>query len=682
MPSARLLATAALASLPLLPLLPAFAEDYREPLRPQFHFTPKKNWINDPNGLVYQDGEYHLFYQYNPLGDKWGHMSWGHAVSSDLVHWQELPLALPEIGDIMAFSGSAVVDANNTSGFGKDGEPPLVAIYTGHNEKLKRQDQRLAYSADKGRTWTQYEGNPVLDIQAADFRDPKVFWDEASAAWIMSIAMATEKKIRFYSSPDLKTWTQTGEFGPAGSTEGLWECPDLFPLPVEGDAATRKWVLIVNVNPGGPVGGSGCQYFIGDFDGKTFTADAGAKPAEAQPTPAPAAKVFADFEGGYEPWTASGPAVGTAPARPAADAVRGMVGAGIVDTFGTGDPDQGSLLSPEFTIDTDTISFRIGGGNHPGEAGLNLLVDGQTVRTATGNNLPELVEKSWDVSDLKGKTARLEIFDRYSGTDWGHIFVDQIVLGGAPAKPASGTALWADYGSDFYAAITWDNLPKSDPRRILIGWMSNWDYANDVPTSPWRGAMTVPRTLTLRPTFAGIRLAQTPVKELDKLREGAPLEFAGGTFAEAAKWLDAQADLAEQLDIELEFSDVAPGSAFALSIQTGDGESTEVAVNGSDNTLAIDRAKSGATAFHGTFAARHAAPLEMADGRLSLRLLLDSSSLEAFAQAGTSVITDLIFPSPGARTLSLATAAGPAPRVDRITIHKLRSAWGAAPAAP
>src|SRR6185437_4646141 len=230
------------------------SEYYRELFRPRYHFTPEVNWMNDPNGMVFYEGEYHLFYQYNPLGNTWGHMSWGHAVSRDLVRWEPLPLALAEEDGVMIFSGSAVVDWQNTTGFGESDKPPLVAIYTGH--RPGRQDQRLAYSNDRGRTWTKFAGNPVLDLKMADFRDPKVFWHEPSARWVMTAALAAEQKVHFYASPDLKQWKYVGEFGPAAATDGLWECPDLFPLTVDG-GGTVKWVLIVNVNPGGPTGGSG-----------------------------------------------------------------------------------------------------------------------------------------------------------------------------------------------------------------------------------------------------------------------------------------------------------------------------------------------------------------------------------------------------------------------------------------
>ena len=248
--------------------------EYDEPLRPGFHFTPARNFMNDPNGLVYYKGEYHLFYQHNPFGEKWGHMSWGHAVSSDMLHWQHLPVAIPEAGDVMIFSGSAVVDWHNSSGLCQphgDDASCLVAIYT--SQEKEKETQSIAYSQDRGRTWTKYAGNPVIDPNLKNFRDPKVFWHEATHRWVMVTVLADLHKVRFYGSPDLKHWDVLSEFGPAGATGGVWECPDLFPLPVEHDPTTTRWVLDVDLNPGGVAGGSGDQYFIGSFDGTRFVND-------------------------------------------------------------------------------------------------------------------------------------------------------------------------------------------------------------------------------------------------------------------------------------------------------------------------------------------------------------------------------------------------------------------------
>jgi fructan beta-fructosidase len=234
--------------------------------RPYYHFTPPQNFMNDPNGLVFFDGEYHLFYQHNPFGIDWGHMSWGHAVSRDLLNWEHLPVALFEENEIMIFSGSAVVDWKNTSGFGIEDQPPLIAIYTGHSES--EQTQNIAYSTDRGRTWTKYAGNPVISIGSTEFRDPKVFWHSESGQWIMVTVLADRHQVRFDGSPDLKRWKHLSDFGPAGDTDGLWECPDLFALPVEGQPGHKKWVLKVDVQFS-----IGAQCFIGEFDGGRFISD-------------------------------------------------------------------------------------------------------------------------------------------------------------------------------------------------------------------------------------------------------------------------------------------------------------------------------------------------------------------------------------------------------------------------
>ncbi len=245
-----------------------------EQYRPQVHFSPNANWINDPNGMVYYEGVYHLFFQYYPDSTIWGPMHWGHATSNDLVQWKEQPIALYPDSLGYIFSGSAVVDFENTSGFGKNGQIPLVAIFTHHDpigEKEKRNDfqnQSIAFSLDSGYTWTKYTGNPVLKNPGIrDFRDPKVIWYEPGKKWIMTLA--TLDHITFYSSPDLKKWTEESEFGKeAGAHGGVWECPDLFPLDHNGK---KIWVLVVNLNPGGPNKGSATQYFLGDFNGSTFT---------------------------------------------------------------------------------------------------------------------------------------------------------------------------------------------------------------------------------------------------------------------------------------------------------------------------------------------------------------------------------------------------------------------------
>lgn len=264
-----------------------WGQGYDQPFRPQVHFSPERNWTNDPNGLVYFRGEYHLFFQYNPFGDEWGHMSWGHAVSPDLLHWKELPVALPEADGTMIFTGSVVVDRKNASGLCATGTECLVAVYTGHTTgagALQRagapaglealQTQNLAVSQDAGRTWTKFAGNPVLNLHLQDFRDPSVFRDEGTGRWVMAVALPKEHKVRFYGSGDLKRWQELSEFGPVGDVAGDWECPDLLQIPAATAGGAAMWALKVGLNPGAPQGGSGEQYFLGNFDGSRFTASA------------------------------------------------------------------------------------------------------------------------------------------------------------------------------------------------------------------------------------------------------------------------------------------------------------------------------------------------------------------------------------------------------------------------
>lgn len=247
--------------------------------RPQFHFTPLRNWMNDPNGLVYVDGEYHLFYQYNPYDKVWGHMHWGHAVSPDLVHWHHLPLALheePETG-ITMFSGSAVVDWQNTSEFGNADHPPIVAIYTGDHRPAPLEDVHIAYSTDLGRSFTKYAGNPVVDVDNPKFGDPKVFWHEQTEKWIMVNILGHEQGcVVLYGSTDFRNWTYLSRFEAPDVAPAIWECPDLFQLAVNGDPSDVRWVLkINNTDPAGQQ----TWYFIGDFDGTTFASESTAEEA-------------------------------------------------------------------------------------------------------------------------------------------------------------------------------------------------------------------------------------------------------------------------------------------------------------------------------------------------------------------------------------------------------------------
>lgn len=443
---------------------PAFANEQH---RPQLHFTPQKGWMNDPNGMVYYKGTYHLFYQHYPDSTIWGPMHWGHATSTDLVHWQHQSIALYPDSLGYIFSGSAVVDEHNTTGFSKKGQAPLVAIYTSHDpkrEKAQRNDvenQSIAYSLDEGKTWTKYSGNPVLKNPGVrDFRDPKVMWYEEGKKWIMTLA--TQDRITFFSSPNLKDWTKESEFGKeVGAHGGVWECPDLFSLNYEGK---QHWVLVVNLNPGGPNGGSATQYFVGNFDGHQFT------------------------------------------------------------------PYQ-----------TDTR--------------------------------------------------------------------------------------WIDYGPDEYAGITWSNTGN---RKIFLGWMSNWQYANLVPTKTWRSAMTVPRELELKKVGEKLLVASKPVEELHAVAAGA---------------INLKSSMAGKLEgaATLHLT-TTQATDFAITLSNDVGQKVVIGYDKAANNYFIDRAQSGKVSFEKGFAARHTAPRFSTNQSIDLTLIIDDASVELFADDGLTVMTEIFFP--------------------------------------
>ena len=452
-------------------------ETEMERYRPQFHFTPEKNWINDPNGLVYLDGEYHLFYQYNPYGDTWGHMSWGHAVSKDLLNWKHLPVALYEEDSIMIFSGSAVADLKNTSGLCN--AECLFAIYTSHDHSQnKLQHQSIAYSNDKGRTWTKFNGNPVLDIGKRDFRDPKVFWHEEIGKWVMVVSLPLEYKVLFYQSENLTDWELTGEFGGFGDVSKIWECPDLLQIPVMG-SEKQKWVLIIS--SGSQYDGfTGMQYFVGEFDGKTFIAD---------------------------------------------------------------DPDDDPV--------------------------------------------------------------------------------------------------WLDYGKDFYAAITYNNLPDGHPP-VLLGWANNWAYANTLPTSPWRGLMSLPRELSLVEEGDNFILIQKPVRSFYELASRSEeIVFADHELKENDDLLN---DIhAGSFLMKIDFEDI-DADMVGIEIFKSDTEKTVIGYDRIKNQIFIDRTQSGNIDFHENFSSREYAPIDLDDNQLNLEIVADQSLVEVFAEGGRVVISDQVFP--------------------------------------
>jgi fructan beta-fructosidase len=500
--------------------------NFDEPHRPQFHFTPPSMWMNDPNGLVYYEGEYHLFYQHYPDATVWGPMHWGHAVSSNLVHWEHLPIALYPDASGYIFSGSAVVDWENTSGFGDGEAPPLVAIFTYHDADRRaegtddHESQGIAWSNDRGRTWTKYEGNPVVANPGSerDFRDPNVFWHAPSDKWVMVLSVFDH--VEFWGSPDLKAWERLGEFGVGvGAHGGTWECPDLFPLRVEGSAET-KWVLIQNLNPGGVQGGSGTQYFVGDFDGEAFTLD-----------------------------------------------------------------------------------------------------------------------------------------ERFAAT----LQRDE--------------AVWLDWGRDNYAGITWSDMPASDGRRIFIGWMSNWDYGQLVPTETWRSAMTIPRSLRLVETVAGYRLLAEPVEEFQSLRQEW-VEVTDQRIANETALSDIFTFESTLLDAELEF-DLAGSDAaeFGIILSNDLGESYRISFDVARGVFVSDRREAGDHSFSDQFALdTHEAPRASDANNLRMRVLIDVASIELFADDGATVMTDIFFPSSTFTKVSLYASGGSAALISG-RFHRLAGIW-------
>ncbi len=642
-------------------------ETYAEQYRPQFHYTPQENWMNDPNGLVYHDGRYHLFYQYNPYGDQWGNMSWGHAYSDDLLHWEEQGVAIPVDNGIEAWSGSAVVDHNNTTGFGSTGNPPLVAIYTGH-EPGQPQVQNLAYSTDNGDSWTIYDGNPVLDIDNYDFRDPKVFWHDESGRWIMVVARAVDRVIDIYGSDDLKEWELLSEFGPQGSVDGVWECPDLFELPVDGDPDKTRWVLQVDVTDGSPAGGTGAQYFIGDFDGEEFI-------AEAVVEDFPDGVVFDDFEReDHGDWEVEGEAFGEGPATgtlPGQQPVVGFLGERLINSFHGGDEPQGSMTSPEFTIEHDYINFLIGGGNHPDEVGMDLIVDDEVVRSATGDNSERLDWKAWEVSDYAGQEANLKIYDFHSG-GWGHILIDHIMFSDEPAEEREFITNWVDWGADFYATQSWSDIPEEDGRRIWIAWMSNWMYAGAIPTSPWRGVMSIPREVGLTEVDGKIKLTQQPIRELENIR--GDYGRIADTEVQGTLSLSDETGMNSRL-LEIKgVIDPADTRELAFTLDYGDGNITRVAYNQNLQQVIVDRRNAGETGFHGDFGTRHRVAYEHQDDEMEFHILVDHSGIEVFVDGGVVTFSNQIFPPDRVPEVRLAAINGTA-QIHDLEVRELNSVW-------
>ena len=662
------------------PLPPTDTPAATEAWRPRYHFTPRRHWMNDPNGLVFHDGEYHLYYQHNPQGSQWGHISWGHAVSTDLVTWQELPVAIAATERVMAFSGSVVVDRANTGGFAPQGsaEPALVAFFTGFDPVTKIQSQHLAVSLDRGRSYTPYAGNPIIDIQSTEFRDPKVFWHAPTQRWVMLVVAALRQEMWLYTSANLKDWTRASTFGPAGSAaNNIWEVPDLVELPIraeDGRVTGTRWVLFISVNHGALWGGSGVQYFVGDFDGTRFSAEAsGTVPALT----APDGDLIADFEGGVLPpgWQISGTAFGAGPVAGMLEGqafVSGHLGRGLMNSCHGGDASTGTLTSPPFTITRPFLSFQIAGGSTP-LTRLELQVGGTLVRQACGNGSTVLGWASWDVSALIGRQAVLRAVDEATGPG-GHLLLDHIVMADAAVQPPplADITLWADHGRDFYAPITFGNVP--DGRVLWLGWMSNWDYARLLPTEPWRGQQSGVRELDLVATPGGLRLRQRAVREVQALLEPvASVAMAAVPAAQAAGALTNAALASRQLMASLVVPTDGLKSPIGLALFKGTLEAVRVGFDPARRTFFVDRS-TAAPRFAGQ-SERHEARRLLQTTEISIEVWIDGSTVEVFADGGTVVISDLVYPDQQAAGVALFH--GPEnPVITRLLVHRARATVG------
>ncbi len=461
---------------------------------------------------------------------------------------------------------------------------------------------------------------------------------------------------------------------PRIAPEGLWECPDLLPLAVEGTTGRRHWMLVVSVNSGAAAGSSGVQCFVGHFDGQRFSRD----PSYPRPQPGwiPEGRLLADFEGDdYGDWVATGSAFGSGPARatlPKQQPVHGLRGRGLVNTSFGGDIAQGTLTSPPFAITHDFLSFLIGGGAHEGRTCLNLKVDGPGVRSATGESSERLRWNSWGLRSWPGRSVFLEIVDKHSG-DWGHVNVDHILMADAPARPATQSALWADFGRHFYAAAAWSDIPKHDGRRIWLGWMASLEYAGEDLTTPWRGAMTLPRQMSLHPARLVPDWFRRPVQELRRLRDrSVGAQYCNGT--EANTRLASATVHGPCLEIDAEFEVQAETGAFGQEVHCGRGAVTRIECDPSPGRLRLDRRHSGETRFHSAFPPVMEPPLPVQAGRLHLQVWCDTWSIEVLPNGGEVVLTALVFPPPGATNWAVFATPHP-PQVRRLEARTPRSIW-------
>ncbi len=624
---------------------------YDEPYRPLYHFSAKKGWLGDPDGLVRHKGLYHLFW-------------WGHAVSEDLVFWRQLPYPMRGgDGSFQYFSGSVVIDHGNSSGLGREGNPPWVAIYTAHRRSDGFDDQRISFG-NNGTCFDYYKGNPVLSLDGMPCRDPDVFWHEETARWIMAVVAPEKRKILFYASDDLKSWDYLSEFGPVGARSGNWEVPNLLRLREEDDASRWRWVLVCSMGP------NKIQYFPGEFDGTRFVLDARTREFLESGVGLPG-EVYADFEsaGVIDDWKAEGPAF-QAPVSGSTERISGHLGRRFVRSNVSGNKEVGSLVSPEFTITHPNINFLLAGAGKPEELSVNLLIDGKSVRSSNPDGSGAMKWTGWDVSDLAGRSAAIEIIDR--SKEGGFIAVDHIMFSETLMNTGREQANWVDWGSDFYAARAWRDEDADGPEEHWIGWMGNWDYANDVPTTWGKGAESIPRKLSVATSPRGWQLLQRPLEALQQLRqnphETGPLEISGTVVVPEFN------PEANAYEIEAVFDMEGVTGRFGLNLCVGDKQKVVVGCDVSARNVFLDRRDSGDVSFNPGFPSIASAPLFEPFKELKLHVFVDQSSVEVFVNDGAAVLTSLIFPDAGGSGVQLFASGGSA-KLQRLRAWPLRSIW-------
>ncbi|MCM4160951.1 hypothetical protein FHG64_06000 [Antarcticibacterium flavum] len=644
---------------------------YDEKYRPQFHFSPKKGWIGDPDGLVFNDGKYHLFW-------------WGHAVSDDLVHWEELPYPMQGgDGTFSYFSGSVVVDKQNTAGFGEDS---FIAVYTRHMPGDSLPETQAISVSNDAINFKYYEGNPVLDINKIFFRDPQVFWYEPEKKWVMVVSLPDVQKIQIYESQNMKDWDYLSEFGYLGAQNSFWECPDLFQLPVDGDVNNSKWVMLIGRGP------NRVQYFLGSFNGKEFVAD---KETEDYLRLGKGlnGEVFANFEGeSFESWENSGNAFKLSPVSDSTGALGNLyitsmknsdqkistsidplMAGGVVADNPQSVERTGSLLSPEFIINKSAINFLISGGKNPSKTSINLVVNGKKVRSTSGDNTDVFKWNGWDVTNLKGEKAQISIEDNTAQEDTQYIAIDHIMFSDVLQNQNLEHALWLDYGTDFYAARTWRDIDNVSDRTVVLGWMGNWDYSRDVPTSWGKGFESVPREISLKKLPQGIRVVQQPVPELKKLRK----EILNVKKKSVEGIEEIISPSRNTYEIEAVFSTKSLFD-FGFNLLVGESRKLVISYDPRTSNFCLDRTRTtdylSDEEFLKKFATKMCAPVISNNKEIKLHILVDQASIEIFTNEGEKVFSALTFPGEQQKGIEVFSNGGKTELLE-LRMWELESIW-------